>query len=297
MTQICQSGRTEWFLYRRIARVVPLYWGTTLLLFLISVIAPSVLIETRPNTAELLLSLLFIPYRKSAGQIEPFLFLGWTLNFEMYFYVLLSIGLLLWPKRAVWVAAALITGVFLCLAGRSGVYAFYYGNSMVFEFIAGAIVFYLYNAIGRERAWRLRFVFLAAAIVAMAAIPWPDFLFPITGYTRGIYLGGPAACLVAAVLGLARAGCDSPWRWIVLLGDASYVMYLIHPFVEKGLEKLVVLLLPSLSHYLIVMSSLLLGSVALVSVLIYQTVDLPIQHLLRFGKNSRTPQTSTVTVQ
>jgi len=287
MAQICESGRTEWFMWRRIARVVPLYWGATLALFGISVVAPRLLVETRPIPSELLLSLLFIPFRKTTGQIEPFLFLGWTLNFEMYFYVLLAVGLLLWPKRAVWFAAAAIVAVHLLLAGGNSVVALFYGNSIVFEFIAGSALYYLYTAVGYQRARRWRFGFVALALLALCAIPWPDFLFAVPQNMRAIYIGIPAACLVAAILGISRGGIDSPWPWIVLLGDASYVMYLIHPFVEIGIEKLVILILPSLAPHLVFMSTVLLVGVALASVLVYRTIDLPIQRLLRFGSGSR----------
>lgn len=67
--QICQSGRTEWFSLHRMTRIVPLYYGATLFLFLAAMIAPGPLIETRPNTAYLLLCLLFSPFRKATGPI------------------------------------------------------------------------------------------------------------------------------------------------------------------------------------------------------------------------------------
>lgn len=287
MAEICESGKTEGFLYRRIARIVPLYWGATLALFAICITAPGLLIEARPNALYLLLSLLFIPFRKATGQIEPFLFLGWTLNFEMYFYVLLSVSLLIWPKRAVLFTTGIIVLVFLLMAGGTSVPALFYGDSIVLEFIGGSIVFYLYNALRPQQARRFRFLFLAVAVIAIGAIPWPDFLLPIPTNMRAVYLGIPATLLVASVLGLSRAGFDSPWRWIVLLGDASYVIYLIHPFVEIGLEKLLLFLIPALSQHAAIISLLLLAGVAVASVVIYRTVDLPIQHLLRFGGGKR----------
>lgn len=292
MAQICERGKTEWFLLRRIVRIVPLYWGATLSLYVLAVIAPGLLIETRPNAVYLLLSLLFIPFRKATGQIEPFLFLGWTLNFEMYFYALLSVALLLWSKRAVWLAAAMIAAVFLLVTGGSSVFSMFYGDSIVFEFVAGSIVFYLYSAMGLEQARRLRFVFIALAVLAMGSIPWPDFLYAIPPNMRGIYLGIPAACLVASIVGLSRGGFDAPWRWIVLLGDASYVMYLSHPFVEIGLEKMFLFLIPALNHHVVIMSSLILIGVALASIVIYRTVDQPVQRLLRFGGSKPASQPS-----
>ena len=64
---------------------------------------------------ELGLSLLFVPFFKESGTPNPILFVGWTLNYEMYFYVVLALCLLVSRKRAPWLAAGVLVAVMLAL--------------------------------------------------------------------------------------------------------------------------------------------------------------------------------------
>src|SRR6185437_14170487 len=73
------------FLGRRIVRIVPLYWLLTLAVFGIALIAPTLLQFTTASWGQLLKSLFFIPFAKANGDVQPVLFLGWTLNYEMFF--------------------------------------------------------------------------------------------------------------------------------------------------------------------------------------------------------------------
>jgi exopolysaccharide production protein ExoZ len=80
------------FFVNRVVRIVPIYWLLTLAVFTLAVIAPHLLGATRAAPSELLKSLLFIPFAKSNGAVQPILFLGWTLNYEMFFYMLFALG-------------------------------------------------------------------------------------------------------------------------------------------------------------------------------------------------------------
>ena len=84
------------FFKRRLIRVVPLYWILTLVIFGISLIIPSLLNSTSPDFVNLIKSLLFIPFKNQASNnsFYPMLIPGWTLNFEMMFYLLFSFTLL-----------------------------------------------------------------------------------------------------------------------------------------------------------------------------------------------------------
>jgi peptidoglycan/LPS O-acetylase OafA/YrhL len=74
-----------YFMKRRAARIIPLYWLLTFGVGLLSIIRPDFLLTTTFNINNLLLSLAFIPYIKESGLTQPILFLGWTLNYEMFF--------------------------------------------------------------------------------------------------------------------------------------------------------------------------------------------------------------------
>lgn len=75
------------FLWKRFARIVPLYWIATLL---------SYAIDSPPHSlSDLLCSLFFIPYfAPSEGMMRPIVGSGWTLNLEIVFYVLFGLSLL-----------------------------------------------------------------------------------------------------------------------------------------------------------------------------------------------------------
>src|SRR5262245_45669982 len=74
------------FLGRRIARIIPIYWLLTTLYAALALLAPAVLNNDAPSLGEIVKSYLFIPFARPNGQIHPVLLLGWTLNYEMFFY-------------------------------------------------------------------------------------------------------------------------------------------------------------------------------------------------------------------
>lgn len=80
------------FMRRRLARIVPLYWVATALVFAIALAAPQLAGNVKPDWLHLAHSLLFLPYGSNGDITAPILVVGWTLNFEMFFYVLVAIG-------------------------------------------------------------------------------------------------------------------------------------------------------------------------------------------------------------
>ena len=79
------------FAYRRIVRIVPMYWIATVAWAATTRLGP------HPATAkQLLLSLCFIPnFFSPLERLEPVLAQGWTLNYEMAFYFLFFLALFL----------------------------------------------------------------------------------------------------------------------------------------------------------------------------------------------------------
>ena len=73
------------FLLRRVIRIVPLYWVATVIMA----------IHQKASFSAVLKSLCFIPFFGEKGLIWPVLVPGWTLNYEMFFYLLVCVTLLL----------------------------------------------------------------------------------------------------------------------------------------------------------------------------------------------------------
>lgn len=105
------------FLWRRLCRIAPLYWIATLAMVGIAALAPSLFKTLQWDGASLVKSLGFIPYDSLAapGRIAPLLVPGWTLNYEMFFYVLFAGSLIFIPRDGFKVV--LLTLLFLVLAG------------------------------------------------------------------------------------------------------------------------------------------------------------------------------------
>lgn len=80
-------GDYKGYLVKRLIRICPLYWLTTLMVFILGLFAPSLLHTSVSTIPNLLKSLFFIPYY-SANGIYPLLTVGWTLVVEMFVYLL-----------------------------------------------------------------------------------------------------------------------------------------------------------------------------------------------------------------
>lgn len=215
------------FAWRRVARIVPLYWTITLALCAIALLSPELLRRTDVTAAVVLKSLLFVPYHNptQGGALFPLVTPGWTLNFEMAFYALFCMALLLRsPYRM-----GVVVGV-LCAAGLVGLIysralfgsiAGFYTGMPAFLFAVGVCLGALYTRIELPR-W------------ACAALVVVGFWAALSGGLKGDsaqwaqYLG-PIAIVTGAVLWERQFGIPY-WRWFLLLGDASYSIYLVHIF-------------------------------------------------------------------
>lgn len=226
------------FLARRIARIVPIYWAVTTVFLLVALGAPSLLNSQWPGLGRILASYLFIPVARPDGLVQPVYGLGWTLNYEMFFYILFAFAIA-WPRQQA-VPGLMLALMVLVAAGRlfgplSQPLRFW-SDPIILEFVYGM-------GLGLLHAGQIRLstpvrAVLAgvavAALIAVATLPngsiMPD---------RALAYGLPAAMLVAAVA-FRREIQSQPSRIAALgaaLGDASYALYLIHPFaIRTGRE-------------------------------------------------------------
>jgi peptidoglycan/LPS O-acetylase OafA/YrhL len=221
------------FLGSRLRRIAPLYWTVTLAVFAVARLTPSLIQHTPSDFGRLIQSLLFIPALRPDGTVRPVVFVGWTLNFEMAFYVLFALGLLA-PRRWIGVLAAagmLVLDVVWGWAARPASPALaFYTTPMVLEFGAGMILGLVWPRLNppERLAWPLAAV-IAAGFLLMLCAPW---LWPHAD--RVFAFGLPATAIVAAALALERQGRAARWRWLQALGAASYAIYLSHFFVTQA---------------------------------------------------------------
>jgi peptidoglycan/LPS O-acetylase OafA/YrhL len=94
-----QNNMSIVFLKKRIVRVVPLYWFLTIFATLILYFTPSIFGGGKVfDLKHVISSFLFIPSKNSIGIAMPVIGPGWSLNYEIYFYIIFSL-LLFFPKK------------------------------------------------------------------------------------------------------------------------------------------------------------------------------------------------------
>jgi len=225
-----RSARPADFLVRRFERIAPLYWGITLVAVAVGLAIPNAMLDNKVEFSHVMLSLSFIPHvHPVPGKGGPFYGVGWTLNYEMYFYVMFAF-LLFALKRPGQRVAALIawcattTIAFLIFDPRMPIVRVY-SNPILCEFVAGATIGWMYHR-GFLQRMPLRGA-LTLFIVGLALLT----TYTESGEIRVVWQGVGAAALVAGALGLEAHGRIPRLPSLALLGDATYAIYLIHPIV------------------------------------------------------------------
>ncbi len=271
------------FLGRRVARIVPIYWVVTTAFLVILALRPGVLNSEPPTLAEIAKSYLFIPYHKAAdGLMQPVYKLGWTLNYEMFFYLVFALAIVFPPRRAV----AGIT-LFFCALVALGLWfqpapgaLSFWTQAILLEFVAG-----MWIGLAWLRGLRIPAAMAGAllagalAILALADPAGVDFAGPQRLWRWGL----PAAMIIAAaaLYPLPKLDASRAAQNLAHLGDASYALYLCHPFALRGLtlvwEKAGLgASLPPLAY---VLAASLLSIIA--SLLIYRLFEKPVTALVQ----------------
>lgn len=208
------------FLMYRLFRIVPAYWLYTLLMGLLVVFARPAFADQSVDGWHLLLSLLFIPSQNPGGYgIYPTLNVGWTLNYEMLFYLLFAWTLLFRLQLRLLIVAALLFAVSQAWTGFGWVSDFY-RSDIVYEFLLGIGLGMLYRRGWIKPGLWLPLLMIGAALLAI--YQWPP-------EPRVLAWGLPSALIVAACMALERYFQHN--RLLKVLGDSSYSVYLMHVLV------------------------------------------------------------------
>ena len=218
-----QPGGTATFLKKRFQRVVPLYWLYTLGMLAAIALLPDKLNNPDASPAMVLSSFLFFPYPNMIGEYTPVLALGWTLNYEMFFYALFALALFAPRRYGFAVLAALIFGFVALWTVTTGGPVLFWGRPIILEFLIGVILARLYTEAGHRPNPILFAAFVGLAFVAYGLLQGFD--------SRLIRLGIPAAFFASAFIFFLPARLGGALKGIAKIGgDSSYTLYLSHPF-------------------------------------------------------------------
>ena len=188
------------FLWRKILRIVPLYWAVTLFMCAISFI-PGLIRNLQFSREELLKSLFFIPYVKEDGNLFPLVVQGWTLNFETSFYLLFAGALLTCqPRYTAVIAIGLLVLAGLGIKLEDPVMQLA-TSTLILEFAGGLILAQVLDRIPRAIGFILLAIGLTGVVLVLAGL-----VLEGKGFRRVALVGIPAVFLVAGALRLEQAG-------------------------------------------------------------------------------------------
>lgn len=268
MVYTTRAGTTPGrFMLNRFIRVAPFYYVITFFVFGLVLVAPSVFQSTEGDWTQLIKSVLFIPFEKSNGLVAPTVFVGWTLNYEMAFYVLFAVSLFL-PKYRYIALIAVLTGLVLLNPFAENLFSQFYTNPIIIEFAAGMVIAMNF---GRVKALKFGILWFLLGFVAI-------IFFQHYAVDRAIKYGLPAVIILIGALSMERQNIKlSQFK---LLGDASYSIYLTHFFVTQAVTKIAEKLgggiMMAVTLFLL---SLLISSV--VGIFVHKIVEKPLVNVLK----------------
>ena len=272
------------FLLRRIIRIVPAYWFYTTIAVAAALCAPQLFGSYVFDLGHAIASFMFIPFPRTDGTVFPVLYLGWSLNFEMLFYIIFAILMLYVPRSWVTFSLMCIFTIlnFVVLFAKIDDSIFIFGNTLVFEFVAGCFVAKLWTEnktmLATNIAW---FGFILSFGVLMGTE-----LFDVVE-KRAFKWGLPSAFIVYFALSLeehlGRFG-----KVMGFAGDISYSLYLTHLFtVPACLALLPIVGLDAYSSSVSAVICLYAASI-IVAAAAYKLVEEPVTRFLRRRVRGRT---------
>jgi len=233
---IGKKDQLKSFLVKRAVRIYPIYWIITLTVWCLFLVIPGFAANDQDlSLGHLIMSLLLIPQKH-----RPILVVGWTVIYDIYFYLLFSIAIWLKPKHSVpilsaWLLVTILHYRKIVNFPQDDFWLETVFGNLNLEFVLGCLAAYIVikynNNIGKYRWIVFGIANLGYAIFGMLA-SWGN-------------IGGriPTFGVLAAMLIIAATSIDlkdSPKipYFLIFLGDASYSIFLTHLPMIRGIIKI-----------------------------------------------------------
>jgi len=221
------GGRT--FMLKRLIRIVPIYWLLNTYKLIVLLVSSNIVKHAAVAPLFIIKSYFFIPAINIDGKYEPFYGVGWTLNYEMFFYLWFAIALFFKVKPLYLLGPVFVALACLSLISTPGWGAFgYYTNGIVLYFLYGMIIGYLILN-SRKLPSNLALGIIVVGLIVLFA---PQQIMPAWLNNHPF----PYLHILAALIIYAGASVHNDFdskipKWLVYLGSASYSLYLIHPII------------------------------------------------------------------
>jgi exopolysaccharide production protein ExoZ len=230
------------FFIQRIKRIVPIYWFCSFFIAIIYFFIPEVFNKLQFNIYHFLSSLVFLSnffFNK-----EPLLVVGWTLEYEFFFYLLFALSLFFKKKKYsfYFIYTSVLILVFFGII-----------DELFIEFLFGMLIALIYiysNFKIKHILSKYSYIFLIFGTVLLCL---PLFFF--FNFSRYIQSGIPSSLILLGLIFSKQLTS----RVLVFLGKASYSIYLTHIFVVRSIFKLGRNFLPTINAEILIMLTIIIS--------------------------------------
>lgn len=285
-----QPGRIFDYCRKRALRIYPTYWMVFLAVFAAALAVPS-LRETVPHDPRLIfkaLTLVPLDAKVVGGTGAPVIIVAWTLQYEMLFYLLVGCAVLSRSLAVGLLVLLLVNG--LACSTDSAVCEFprsFVAKTWILLFLMGAAIAYAVR-----KGWRFGHP-MAMACVGMLSLAvvfglgdWTRFEFAY--FDREVVLGLLSGLVIFALVNAEQQDPALFGQSLLLrVGDASYVLYLMHfPLISLFCKMALHLGLRGFTGALTAFIGILVSCIA-ISLVVHQHVEKPLLRRLQHRWNKR----------
>ena len=249
------------FIKNRIIRIIPLYWTLTIFALIIFLILPDKVNSSGGET--MIFESFFLIPTEGKYLIQN----GWTLRYEFLFYFIFMISLFLRNKR--FIAIIIISLLFIGqIFEINNTYLKFITHNLLLEFLFGIFLYLFYQRYRKDSILLSSTLFIVCILSLYYFMENSELI-----KSRAISYGIPALLFCASFLFLENK-LQKFKKFILPLGDSSYSLYLIHPFVLVANAIIIKkIYFQSIYYDLLLISSMLISSI-ICGILTYKYIEI-----------------------
>jgi peptidoglycan/LPS O-acetylase OafA/YrhL len=276
------DAKRAWlFLYHRFARIYPTFWVYFLVALGIYLYNPAII---HHGGHQFVRSALLLP-SGNRNLLGP----AWSLTYEVYFYLVSFLCMLLVPARKMFVVllawSALVVGLSVVMPTSHNPWVMLLSGRFTLEFVAGCVAFRVYKS-KRLVGWGGRLIgsALAALVVGGIALWRQSGHLPDWGtecpWARLLTAGTFSSLFLLGFLELEGGLHSVVAKWLGNIGDWSYSIYLSHLFIVQATGRAIARLIPDSTVAIVIVAAISLPITLLIGYFSFTYIERPLMLLL-----------------
>jgi exopolysaccharide production protein ExoZ len=226
------------FITKRCLRIYPLYWLVLFAKILLSFFGDSNSAIFQTSLVRFIQIFLLVP--QPGTNLTNFIGVSWTLTYEIFFYILFGLLILLKPNisklvAGIWIFGLLANALHLLPTERIFLLSFVF-NMRNLEFIFGCLAAYI---VSKFSAFNGKFLIgIALSMLTVAIFNTKYNETAISADVATLIYGIPFALLIIGSVTIEKSTPLKIPPLLIYLGNASYSIYLTHGFILNNITRL-----------------------------------------------------------